>query len=324
MKEKIKKEETKKEKETINTANINETVNTNEIENVEFINSQAKESKNENKTKRSSKFFEYSFWRIFAYFVIYSMLGFIIETLFAFSTQGILESRKSMLIGPFCSIYGLGAICLICIPKKLKSRTIYLFIAGIIIGSVVEYLVSWGGECIYHIKWWDYSDLPFNLNGRICVFYSVFWGFLTVLLNRYINPRVDKYIIDKINKKFSKKVIHIFLICVMIFYIIDFLVSSFATKMFFARVIHNNNIENVKGANRYYERYLDIKDNHKTINWILDNIFTDEVMLKTFPNLKITLEDNSTILIKDILTDIQPYYVKVFTPPKFKDHNEEE
>ena len=323
MKEEIKK--SNKDKNVDNIQNI-ENVENNELISENKVKKNKSTNIKQNEKEKSSKFniFGYSFWRIFAYFVIYSFIGFITETLFGLLTTGVLESRKSMLAGPFCSIYGLGAICLICIPKKFKKNNIYLFISGIIIGSIVEYLVSWGGECIYHVKWWDYSGLPFNLNGRICILYSVFWGFLTMLLNKFINPRVDKYIIDKAINKFSKKTIHIFLVCVMIFYILDFFISSFATKMFFARVIYNNNISNVKGSSEYCEQYLDIKENHEIIKWILDTVFPDEVMLKSFPNLKIALEDGSTIFIRDILTDIQPYYLKVFTPPKLKRPNEEE
>lgn len=307
MKEKV--EKNKKAKK-VKKVEENEPIVTNEIEKVEFTNEDT-DIKNK---KKNLTFFGYSLWEIFAYFVIYSFIGFITETIFGLLTTGVLESRKSMLVGPFCSIYGIGAICLICIPKRFKKNTIYLFIAGIIIGSFVEYMVSWGGECIYHVKWWDYSLYPFNLNGRICLFYSIFWGILTILLNKFINPRVDKYIMNKAKNKFSKKALHTFLICILIFYIIDFFVSSFATKMFFARVIYNNNINNVKGANEYYEQYLDISENHKTLKTILDTVFSDEVMLKAFPNLKITLEDGSVIFIRELLTNIQPFYFKVFTP----------
>ena len=153
-------------------------------EKIEVTNNEATIQKENNKAKKVT-ICGYSLWRICAYFIVYSFLGYIIETLFGILTKGVIESRQSFLYGPFCCIYGLGAICLICIPKKLKGNNVYLFIAGLVIGSAVEYIVSWAGEYIFHIKWWDYSDLPFNINGRICLLSSIFWGALTLLLNNF-------------------------------------------------------------------------------------------------------------------------------------------
>ena len=76
------------------------------------------------KQKKQKKFtiFGYDMWQILQYFIIYSFLGYIIETLFGLLTKGVIESRQSMLYGPFCCIYGLGAICLLCIPKNAKKN----------------------------------------------------------------------------------------------------------------------------------------------------------------------------------------------------------
>ena len=137
-------------------------------------------SENQISKKVKKNTFEYSFWQILEYFIIYSFLGYVIETLFGLLTKGVIESRQSMLYGPFCCIYGLGAICLLCIPKSAKKNNWTLFIAGFIIGSIVEYMISWIGEVIFNIKWWDYSDYPLNINGRICVIFSIFCVLLTI------------------------------------------------------------------------------------------------------------------------------------------------
>ena len=113
--------------------------------------------------------------RILAYFIIYSVIGFIIETIFGLLTKGVVESRKSFLYGPFCGIYGIGAVVMIIGLQKFKKNNYTLFIGGFIIGSIVEYVISLIGEIIFHIKWWDYSDMPFNINGRICIWFSFFW-----------------------------------------------------------------------------------------------------------------------------------------------------
>lgn len=250
--------------------------------------------------------FGYSFWQILEYFIVYSILGYVIETLYGLLTKGVIESRQSMLYGPFCCIYGLGAICLLCIPKSAKKNNWTLFIAGFIIGSVVEYVVSWVGEVIFNIKWWDYSNFPLNINGRVCVYFSIFWGILTICLNKVINPTVDKVL-----GKIPIKVLHVLTVIIMVFMAFDFIISSFALKMFETRLIYNYNLE-VQGAEDYYEKYLDIYQNNPGLKEFVDKVFSDEKMLKTFPNIKFTLQDGSILLVKDILTDIKPYYIKVF------------
>lgn len=264
------------------------------------------EKKAEQNVKKKFTIFGYDMWQILQYFIIYSFLGYIIETLFGLLTKGVIESRQSMLYGPFCCIYGLGAICLLCIPKAAKKNNWTLFIAGFIIGSVVEYIVSWIGECIFHIKWWDYSNYPLNINGRICIIFSIFWGILTICLNKVINPTVDK-IVDKIPKKF----LHVTTIILIIFIAIDFFITGFALKMFSTRVIFNYDLE-VQGAEEYYEQYLSLYQENSELREFVDKYFSDEKMLKTFPNVKFTLKDGSILLIKDILTYIKPYYIKIF------------
>ena len=233
-------------------------------------------------------------------------MGYVIETLYGLLTKGVIESRQSMLYGPFCCIYGLGAICLLCIPKSAKKNNWTLFIAGFIIGSVVEYVVSWVGEVIFNIKWWDYSNFPLNINGRVCVYFSIFWGILTICLNKVINPTVDKVL-----GKVPMKILHVLTVIIMVFMAFDFIISSFALKMFETRLIYNYNLE-VQGAEDYYEKYLDIYQNNPGLKEFVDKVFSDEKMLKTFPNIKFTLQDGSILLVKDILTDIKPYYIKVF------------
>lgn len=278
-------------------------------EKIEVTNNEATIQKENNKAKKVT-ICGYSLWRICAYFIVYSFLGYIIETIFGILTKGVIESRQSFLYGPFCCIYGLGAICLICIPKKLKENNVYLFIAGLVIGSAVEYIVSWAGEYIFHIKWWDYSNLPFNINGRICLLFSIFWGALTLLLNKFLNPRID-IILEKISKKFNKKQRHrIIAICIILLFI-DWIISSFAMKMFFTRIIYNNQLD-VQGVETYYEEYLDIYQNHYFVRKIVDTFFSDKKMIRTFPNIKLIMKDGKIILVRDILKDIQPYYIKIF------------
>ena len=83
--------------------------------------------------------------------------------------------------------------------------------------------------------------------------------------------------------------------------------------MFFTRLIHNYHL-GVIGADSYYQQYLDMYQNNEKIKNIVDKYFSDKKMIEIFPNVKVTLKDGNVILVRDILKDIKPYYLRIFTP----------
>lgn len=257
--------------------------------------------------KKQFTIFGFTIWRLMSYFIVYSILGYIVETLFGLVTKGVLESRKSFLYGPFCAIYGIGAIIVILSLQRFKKNNYTLFFGGILIGSIVEYIISLIGEFIFHIKWWDYFTMPFNINGRICLAFSFFWGILAIYLMRYLHPKVDK-LLDKI----PTKILKIVAVCGIIFMFIDFLITGFALQMFFTRLVQDYDLE-LKDMDKYIIRGTELYEN-QTIKEISDKYFTNEKMLKTFPNIKVTGKDGEIIYICDILEDIQAYYIRVFSP----------
>ena len=148
------------------------------------------------KTEKISEKISVLFWT----FVIFSILGMITEMVFCYVTTGIIESRQGLVWGPFCPIYGVGAVVAILILENVKPNNINLFIYGAILGGVVEYSLSYMLEAIYGTRFWDYSYLKYNLNGRICFLYSIFWGILAIIVIKKINPMIKK-IIKKIHEK---------------------------------------------------------------------------------------------------------------------------
>lgn len=265
-----------------------------------------KEKINEQK-KEPLKIQEFTITTLLAYFIIYSIVGFVIETIFGLLTKGVLESRKSFIIGPFCSIYGLGAVIMIVALQKFKKNNYTLFFGGFLVGSIIEYVVSLIGEAVFHVVWWDYSDMAFNINGRICVAFSMFWGILAIYLITHFNPKVDKFL-----ERFSDKQLKKAVIFIMIFLMIDMIITGIGLKVFFVRLVNENkvllNIEE-KYIDKYIEQYKNMP-----MKSVVDKVFSNKVMLKTFPNLKITNKDGNVVLIRDILSDINPYYLKIFTP----------
>lgn len=265
-----------------------------------------REKINESK-KEPLKIQGFTITTLLAYFIIYSIIGFIIETIFGILTKGVLESRKSFIIGPFCSIYGLGAVIMILALQKFKKNNYTLFFGGFLVGSIIEYVVSLIGEAIFHVVWWDYSDMAFNINGRICVASSMFWGILAIYLITHFNPKVDKFL-----EKFSYKQLKKAVIIIMIFLMIDMVITGIGLKVFFVRLVSENKVQ-LNIEEKYIDKYIEQYKN-MPMKSLVDKIFSNKEMLKTFPNLKITNKDGNVVLIRDILSDINPYYLKVFTP----------
>ncbi len=249
-----------------------------------------------------------TFKRILAYFIIYSFLGFIVETIFGMLTKGVIESRRSCFYGPFCCIYGLGAAIMIPGLQKFKHSNWTLFIAGAIEGSAVEYVVSLIGELIFQIKWWDYSNMPFNINGRICILFTVFWGVLALGLMRLINPYIER-MIDSI----PKKIFNFLTIFLTIFLLFDLLFTSFGLKVFYTRLIKENNLQMKDQRNLMVTDEIMESD---IVQYLSKTAFSDEKVLKTFPNIKYEDKEGNIIWVKDILTNIRPYYYRL--SPKFR------
>lgn len=249
-----------------------------------------------------------SFWRVLAYFIIYSFLGFVIETLFALVNYGVFESRQSFLYGPFCSIYGLGAVIIILVLRyKFFKNNYTLFVGGFFVGSIVEYFVSLFGELLLNVKWWDYSDRFLNINGRICFLYSVFWGILGVYLLKSVNPQIDKFIdwiLKKINVVFCKSVTG----GLIIFLFIDCLLSAYAINVFLVRVCVEENLP-VEHKVQVEELYHEIYDNKEKSEFIY-KYFSNEKMILTYPNLTITLEDGTLKRVAEYYPNIRNCYYR--------------
>ena len=261
------------------------------------------------KNKKSFNILGISIWKLCAYFIIYSFLGYIIETLFGIATKGLWECRQSFLYGPFCGIYGMGAVAIILFSKYFNKNNLTFFLGGFIIGSITEYIVSFLVEIMMGTRWWEYSDRILNVNGRICLTFSIFWGVLTLFLIKCFNPQIDK-IIEKIKNKFSIKVLKVFILIITIFLLINCIATCYAQKQFINRMIVEKGIE-VENKQEIIESYEKTYNNEFLSNFIL-TIWNDKKMIRTFPNMKIEDINHNVIYLDSLLPDIQPYYLKVF------------
>ena len=246
-------------------------------------------------------------WRILIYFIIYSFIGFVVETLFALVNYNVLESRKSFLYGPFCGIYGVGAVVLILVLRLFNKNNYTLFLGGCITGSIIEYIMSFLGEILFGVRWWDYSKRFLNINGRICLLYSIFWGILSLILIRIINPTIDKFI-DYIKSKINLRILKILTSIAMILMIFNVIASGIAMELFLIRMSAENNL-NIKNKSKIIKQYNKIYGNKKRSE-LIQKFWGDEKMIKTYPNLTIQLEDGNVVYIKDLLPNVKTYIYK--------------
>lgn len=123
---------------------------------------------------------------LYILFWIYSFFGWIIETTFV-SIKSKKFINRGFFLGPYCPIYGTGGIGLLLL-KNYQYDPLVAFILSIFICSLIEYWTSYILELIYRVRWWDYSNRMFNINGRICLFNSICFGLFGLVTVCYLNP----------------------------------------------------------------------------------------------------------------------------------------
>ena len=164
---------------------------------------------------------KYNFTSIVLIFFICSIFGWLWEVLFHIITEGTFVNR-GMLFGPWLPIYGFGGVLSLLIPKKISKNPINTFIIIAVISSVMEYATSWFFEYIKGVRWWDYSEYIFNINGRICLYGAVFFGFCGCFCIYILGPMLDDMI-----KKLPQKIILFLCIGFLFVFCFDLIYSNF-------------------------------------------------------------------------------------------------
>lgn len=157
----------------------------------------------------------------FLLFIIYSFLGWTMEV-----TCKLREYKRfinrGFLIGPYCPIYGWGAIAITILLYRYAYDPLVLFIMSIITCAVLEYVTSWVMEKLFKARWWDYSKRKFNINGRICLETTIPFGLLGMFITFVSNP----FIIAQLNK-IDTNILNIIAIILLMFYVADNIISTF-------------------------------------------------------------------------------------------------
>lgn len=198
--------------------------------------------------------FSFYFWT----FMLGAVLGVIIETIWCIIKNKKYESRKGVIYGPFNPLYGFATVALTFAINSIEEITLgKVFLTGIVIASVIEYLCSYFQEKITGTVSWNYKNFKFNLNGRINLVYSIIWGFLTVLWYQTFMPMIDSFlrILDGQER---------LTIVAFIFMVIDCIVS------WAARIRRKKRREHIYS--------------HTKIEKHFDYFYNDEVMDRIYPN----------------------------------------
>lgn len=133
------------------------------------------------------------YFSLLTYFIIYSFLGWIMESIYRSMCEKKLINT-GFLHGPVCPIYGFGALIMLLFLDGFKDKPVALFFIAIMLLTFWEYMVGLGLEKIFKTKYWDYSDRKFNLQGRVCFPNSLYWGVLGVLFVKFIHPFIENLV----------------------------------------------------------------------------------------------------------------------------------
>lgn len=201
-----------------------------------------------------------TFYKYVYIFLVCCVVGFAVETLWCLIKNGYIESRKSLVYGPLSVVYGMGGVLLTVVLSKFKGTSLWkIFLISFAVGTAAEYICSLGQEIVFGSVAWDYSHLPLNINGRVCLLYSVFWGVLGIAWVKLIMPLTDT-LIASIPMKLSGILVWTFIA----FFVFDAGLSAVA-------------------ALRWNERKECLEPSNR-IEVFLDERFPDERMKKIYAN----------------------------------------
>lgn len=179
---------------------------------------------------------------------------------------------RGFLIGPYCPIYGFGALSIILLLKRYMKEYAIFFVMSIVICSLLEYITSYFMEKIFKARWWDYSNKRFNINGRICLTNSIAFGIIATVIMYLLNPKIEVVI-----SKISESTLYIMSAIFFAIFVIDYIVSSrlmFSFKDTLAKVKLDNTEE-------ITERIKEI---------LKEKSFFTRRIVQAFPNVKVKID----------------------------------
>lgn len=228
----------------------------------------------------------------FVLFFLYSVMGWIVETVNCSVNHKKLILNRGFLIGPYCPIYGFAAIIMIFFLTEYKNDAINLFIMAVVYASLLEYFTSWLMEKIFKARWWDYSNEKFNLQGRICLKNCLLFGVLGIIVLYLINP-----LIEEVLKMIPSDIFVIISSVILVLFILDFMVTMYILLKL------NIQVKNVR-SDATYDIDKQVKNMLRGYKKLYKRIF------KAFPKVKYNTEQ-ANIIISNIRKGFDEIDVKL-------------
>ena len=207
--------------------------------------------------------------KYFILYMLYSFLGWLLEVIVTFIKSKKIVNR-GFLIGPYCPIYGKGALLIVLLLKKYENDIIALFVMAVVVCSIIEYITSYILEKLFNTRWWDYSNIKFNINGRVCLQNLVAFGIFGVLLLKYVNP----FLLNIISSKTDTQIYTITLVF-LLFYLADNVISIKIISKF-KNISNSVKVDSTEIVTKY------VKEEIERNNKILYNR-----LIEAFPKLEI-------------------------------------
>lgn len=132
-------------------------------------------------------------WQYILIFFVYSLLGWMTEVIFAALRSHTLVNR-GFLNGPVCPVYGFGMVAMLVLLGPRADNAAAVFLTGVIVPSLVELIAGALLYKLFHARWWDYSQKPFNVGGFICLQFSLAWGAAAILVVMVVHPPIARLV----------------------------------------------------------------------------------------------------------------------------------
>ncbi len=163
------------------------------------------------------KIFDYTILDYIFYFFFYSFIGWFFESCYC-SIRPKKWVNRGFLRGPICPIYGTGGLVMMIallplrhITENLYFNELLIFIAGAILCDIVEFTTSYIMEKLFNARWWDYSNKKFNIQGRICLTHTFYWGTCSCLFVFILEPIMNLYLVGQVSESSRNILTYIFL-----------------------------------------------------------------------------------------------------------------
>ncbi|MDF2944485.1 MAG: putative rane protein [Herbinix sp.] len=217
------------------------------------------------------KLFGQDFYYLFYIFIFYSIIGWIYESCLV-SVQKKSLINRGFLNGPVIPIYGCGALFIYLVFWEYRNNIVLVFVGGALLATALEYVTSLLMELLFHTRWWDYSTFRFNLKGRICLYVSLFWGLLTLIMLYVFQPGIH-FLIGTIPRKTGEIIAY----TIIPLFALDIVVAVITSVKFDQMLVKLQNLRQDMteyiGSTRIYETGEDLIDKISSLR--MSGLFTE-------------------------------------------------